>query len=67
MTEEKFIKHFDKDVKIKVNSGEIITGHCESFTRTVDNDNKVASLIATSDGYYEIYQYQITKIKIITS
>ncbi len=67
MTEEKFIKYYGKDVEIKLNSGETITGHCESFTRAVDSDTKVASLtIATQDGYFEIYQNDVTEIKTIT-
>lgn len=67
MSEQEFIKHFGKDVEIKLDTGEIVKGHCETFTRSVDNDNEIASLtIATQEGYVEVFQNEVKEIKTIT-
>lgn len=67
MEEKEFIKHFGKDVEIILDTGEEVKGHCESFTRSIDSDNGIASLvIATPDGYFEVFQNEVKEIKKIT-
>lgn len=67
MSETEFIKFFGKDVEIVLNTGEYIKGHCETFTRSSDNDNSIASLsIATEDGLLEVMQNEVDTIKTIT-
>lgn len=54
-------------MEIVLNTGEYIKGHCETFTRSSDNDNGIASLsIATEDGLLEVMQNEVDTIKTIT-
>ena len=62
--EQDFISHFSKNVKITMKSGNIISGHCETFTRAVDSDyNEPELTIATKDGYIGVRYSEVEKIE----
>ena len=44
MTELEFLKFYDKNVKVILNDGTIVTGYVYTFTRSVDSDSGIASL-----------------------
>ena len=55
----------DKNVKVILNDGTIVTGYVYTFTRSVDSDSGIASLsLESSDGYIEIMQNDVKKITI---
>ena len=50
--EKTFISNFGKNVRIIYKNGDIVEGHCETFTRKADSDYDEPELtIATKDGY----------------
>lgn len=65
MTEQEFLRYYEKNVKVMLNDGTIIEGYVYTFTRSVDSDNGVASLsLESSQGYIEIMQNEVKKITI---
>lgn len=67
MTEEQFIKHYDKTIKILLNNGKELKGFCSSFCRSFDDPNgKTNITVDTEDGYIVVNYEDVKEIKIIT-
>lgn len=65
MTEQEFLKFYDKNVKVILKDGTSLTGYVYTFTRSVDSDNGIASIsLESSQGYIEIMQNEVKEITI---
>lgn len=65
MTEQEFLKFYNKNIKVILNDGTSITGYVYTFTRSVDSDNGIASIsLESNQGYIEIMQNEVKKIII---
>lgn len=67
MNEKEFISFFEHNVSVTLLDGQIIDGHCCSFSWADDNPEEVASIeIKTKDGeYIDIFQNEVKTIEII--
>ena len=62
--EHDFIRHFNKNVKVLLKNGNILDGHCETFTRSADSDyNEPELVIATPKGYIGIRYSEVEEIE----
>lgn len=67
MTEREMQKYRGKNLNLTCNDRRQIKGFCSIFTKALDNDPEVASLVIETkeNGLIEIYQNEIKSIEVV--